>query len=500
VLVEAGDFSCGTSSRSSKLVHGGFRYLRNGQIKLTYESVRERERLLKEGRGLVSPLGFLLACYKGDTIPPWMFRAALVTYDLLAFKWGHQYYESTDLRALCPSLAEDGLKGGFRYLDAQTDDARLVMRVLQEAVREGGCVLNYTRATRILRGKSGGVQGFVVRDEAPESAGRSAEVRARAVINATGAWADDLRQQVGGAARLRKLRGSHLIFPASKLPLTRAVSILHPADHRAVFAIPWEGVTLIGTTDVDQGPAMEVDPSISIAEAEYLLAAVQRAFPGLNLDMEDVQATFAGVRPVVGTGKADPSKESREHVLWEENGLLTVAGGKLTTFRLMAQDALEYIQDRLPGSPSFSSKLRMLDPQVNGDVLSDDLTPAMRLRILGRYGKDAAELVTLARPEEVSPIEGTPYLWAELRWAAHNEGVVHLDDLLLRRLRIGLLLPQGGTSIMSQIKGIAQGELGWDDRRWKRELEDYQKLWERSYYLPGEQPKKMPLPEPHSAS
>ena len=161
LLVEAHDFASGTSSRSSKLVHGGFRYLKNGQIKLTFESVRERERLLKEGRGLVNPLGFLLANYRGDAIPGWVFGAALVLYDLLAFQWGHRHYDAYDMHELCPPLTSDGLRGGYRYFDAQTDDARLVLRLIQESVAEGGAALNYTRAGDLLRNRQGQVRGAV---------------------------------------------------------------------------------------------------------------------------------------------------------------------------------------------------------------------------------------------------------------------------------------------------------------------------------------------------
>jgi glycerol-3-phosphate dehydrogenase len=483
LLLEAQDFASGASSRSSKLVHGGFRYLRNGQIRLTYESVRERERLLKEGRGLVNKLGFLLVNFHGDAIPAWIFGAGLTLYDLLAFQWGHRRYDAYDIHDLCPLLTEEELIGGFRYFDAQTDDARLTLRLIQEAVRDGGAAMNYTRISQFLTTRSGEVRGAAVEDVTPEHIGRSAEVKAKVVINASGAWADDLRAHIGCRPRLRRLRGSHLIFPSTRLPLTRSVSFLHPSDQRPVFAFPWEGVTLLGTTDVDLGEPMRTDPAISQAETEYLLQAVQYAFPCQELNYHDIQATFAGVRPVVNTGKSDPSKESREHVLWHENGLLTITGGKLTTFRLMARDALHRVRRYLPETKPSTRNHRVLDEPPVDVYLPEHLTPVARVRLLGRYGRDALDLLTAAQQDEFTSVANTPALWAELRWAARAEAVVHLDDLLLRRVRLGLLLPRGGMDCMESIRRVVQPELGWDNARWEIEVKTYANLWNQCYYI-----------------
>jgi glycerol-3-phosphate dehydrogenase len=487
LLVEAHDFASGTSSRSSKLVHGGFRYLKNAQIRLTLESVRERERLLKEGRGLVNPLGILLANFAGDAIPGWVFGAGLILYDLLALKWGHRQYDALDMHELCPPLSEEGLRGGYRYFDAHTDDARLVLRVIQEAVADGATALNYTRAVSLLRTRSGQVCGVNLQDETPGGNGRTAEVRANVVVNATGAWADEMRAQMGGRARLRKLRGSHLIFPAQRLPLSRSISFLHPEDSRPVFAFPWEGVVLFGTTDVDQErteSGLPVDPQISPAETGYLLRAAQFAFPAMELTLADVQGAFSGIRPVIDTGKADPSKESREHVLWNENGLLTVAGGKLTTFRLMAHDALEKVKARLPGNPIFDAEQRVLAEPPEDIPMPAGLSPRARLRLVGRHGANTLALLQSARPGEMEAIGGTYALWAELRWAARAEAVVHLDDLLLRRTRLGLLLPEGGLPCLEHIRAIAQPELGWDNEYWNKEAIRYIELHKRCYDLP----------------
>jgi len=486
LLVEAHDFASGTSSRSSKMVHGGLRYLSTGQIKLTMESVHERQRLLHEGRGLIDPLEFLLVSYAGDRPPAWIFGVGLMIYDTLAMKWQHERESVNEVELLCPEIRRDQLAGGFRFFDAQTDDARMVLRVLQEAQRAGGLALNYTRAECLLRDKSGRVCGAVLRDVVGD---RTVEARAAVVVNATGAWADDLRGQVGRKARLRPLRGSHLIFPREKLPVGKVISFLHPRDHRPVFAFPWEGVTLIGTTDVDHREAVQTDPRISAAEAAYLMEAVDGTFGCLGLTQRDAIATLAGIRSVLDTGKANPSKESRDEVLWDEDGLVTITGGKLTMFRRMAQNTLRFVRTRLPGQSQPDRHARALDALAGEEfaalAVESGLPPALNWRLLGRYGSAAPDLLRAAQPAELDAVGGSPTLWAELRWAARAEQVVHLDDLLLRRTRLGLLLPEGALGEIERIRAICQPELGWDDVRWQREVLGYRALWQRAYGPPA---------------
>lgn len=482
LLVEQRDFAWGTSSRSSKLVHGGLRYLKEGKVGLTRASVQERQRLLTEAPGLVNPLGFLLATYKDDHPGKWTYEAGLTLYDLLALQWSHEYYSASDFELLAPRIAQERLEGGFRYGDAQTDDARLVLRVIAEGVADGGVALNYARVDRLRFNDDGEVCGVLLHDVADEDA-TTVAVDANVVINATGAWADRLRSEVGGATRIRPLRGSHLIFPNWRFPVAQAITFLHPVDRRPVFAFPWEGVTLVGTTDVDHRSELNREPGVSPAEVAYLMAAVAAHFPSLNLTLDDVQATFAGARPVIGAGKVDPSKESREHIVWEEKGLLTVTGGKMTTFRLIALDALDAVRHRLPHMPAFDPDAPFFaEVQVDLPVTLDE---GARRRLTGRYGKEAAALVAaIASPDELSAIPGIQTLWAELRWGARAEGVVHLDDLMLRRTRLGLLLPRGGEEILPQVKPICQAELGWDDERWDAEVGGYLDLWRQHYSLP----------------
>lgn len=480
LLVEQRDFAWGTSSRSSKLVHGGFRYLKEGKLTLTRNSVHEREQLLLEGPGLIDPLGFLLTVYKGDFPGRWTYEMGLTVYDLLALRWDHTYYSPQDFQLLAPHISQDDLQGGFRFGDAQTDDARLTLRVIREAVADGATAINYVKAdSLIIEGED--VKGVVLTEVLK---GDQVKAYARVVINATGAWADILRKQAGGPSYVRPLRGSHLIFPNWRLPVAQAVSFLHPFDHRPVFIFPWERVTLVGTTDVDHVGSLEQEPRISPNEVSYLMAAVDYQFPSLAITLEDVVSTYAGIRPVIGSGKLDPSDESRDHVVWEENGLFTVTGGKLTTFRLISLDVLKAIRNRLPEMPEPNHDMPVLNQIDQQLPCKNDIRDTCRRRLLGRYGSDALAVVNIAQAGEMDTIPGTDYLWVELRWAAHSEGVCHLEDLLLRRTRLGLILPQGGKSILPWVKLICLKELHWSDRQWQQEMADYQSLFEHCYSLP----------------
>jgi glycerol-3-phosphate dehydrogenase len=275
------------------------------------------------------------------------------------------------------------------------------------------------------------------------------------------------------------------VLPAWRLPLAQAISLMHPADGRPVFAFPWEGVTLVGTTDVDHKEDMSREAAITRAEFDYLMAALLDQFPQLGLQRSDVIATYAGVRPVIDSGKADPSKEGRDHALWLEEGLLTVTGGKLTTFRVIALDALKLaatllpeLKDRLAPQPLFGADM----PRA---LRYNRALPAgQALRLQGRYGEQAQYLIEAAQPGELERIPGTQTIWAQLRWAARRESVCKLEDLLLRRSRIGIQLRGGGIGILPRIRAICQPELGWSDQRWDDEQAAYLALWNTHYSLP----------------
>jgi glycerol-3-phosphate dehydrogenase len=463
------------------MVHGGLRYLLAGQIKLAKNSLKERERLLREAPGLVESMGFLLSHYRGRKPAVCSFNMLLRIYDLLAGRWTHKYYPAREYALLAPHIRLNGLKGGTSYADAVTDDARLVLRVLREAQWDGAFALNYVSAEQLLTQRKK-VAGVAVRDALT---GASAELLAANVINATGTWCDGLRRQVGGRRHVRPLQGSHLVFPYWRLPVAQAITLKHPVDGRPVFALPWEGVTIVGNTDLDldQDPAAEI--SITPQEIDYLLEFIRWQFPSLDITERDLVSTYAGVRPVLNTGAADPAREKRDHLIWVERGLISVSGGKLTTFRLIAADVLE----RVCGLPSGPQVERQGEPFFRKPpVLAGglrNLDSWLPKRLLGRYGPEAEDVFESADKSELERIPGTDTVWAELRWALRREAVVHLDDLLLRRTRIGLLLPLGGAAYFDRIHRICQQELGWNEAHWNREAAAYRTLWRSYYSLPN---------------
>lgn len=484
LLVEQRDFAWGTSSRSSKLVHGGLRYIKEGKLLLTRDSVRERQNLLKEAAGLVDTQSFAFGDYQGRKPGRRVFAAGLALYDLMAGQRSRRYHTADDFLMLAPHIRRDQLNGGLSYTDAKTDDARLVLRILQEAIGTGGVAVNYVSAGKILR-KNGSAAGVELFDAIGNV---TYPVKARVVINATGAWADRQRQNTEQKQKLRPLRGSHLLLPAWRLPVAQAIGLMHPRDGRPVFMFPWEGVTLVGTTDVDHAADMQAEASITPEETAYLMEAIDWQFPQLHINPDDIIATYAGVRPVIDTGKADPSKEGRDHAVWLEDGLLTVTGGKLTTFRLIALDALKHAAPLLPGwdadlriRPIFSDSL-----EKNSLPNKARLTGLQRQRLQGRYGQHASALLAAAPADELAVIPGTETLWAELRWAARREAVMHLEDLLLRRTRLGLQLRGGAGDFMPRIRQICQAELGWNNERWEEEQEAYLRLWQQHYSVPSQ--------------
>jgi len=480
LLVDASDFSFGTSSRSSKLIHGGFRYLRNKQFNVTRESVHEREWLLREARDLITPLGFLMPYYQDRKIRD-QFALGVILYDLMAPKWKHAHFSRDKLTGGCPLLDSPDLGGGYLYYDAQMDDSRVVISLIRQAVRSGGTALNYTKVDHLLKDHTGRVCGVALTDQAGSLP--DLEISARVVINASGPWSDSLREQLGAQAKLRCLRGSHLIFEQDRLPLAYAVTLLHPKDHRAMFAIPWEGITLVGTTDLDHRLPLGLgEPFATEEEIEYILEAINATFPEADTARSDILSTFAGLRPVISTGKANPSQESRAHGVWSEDGLVTVTGGKFTTFRIMAEDALREASVFLEEKPGRNRYFRYFDP-LPMELKIPSLSESQRRYLMGRYGDELQNLIEVADTDENVAIAGCSNTWSELRYNARFGGIMHLDDLLLRRVRIGLLLPDGGFSVMPNVRQVVQSELGWGDQKWVSEENRYRSIYD-AFYAP----------------
>jgi len=458
LLVEQNDFASGTSSASSKLVHGGLRYLKGGQWRLTLESVRERKRLLRSRAGLVEPQLFLMPLYRGMKPGRALMRFGLAIYDAMGGQWRSRSLSAQQALQLEPNLRREGLLGALAYDDARTDDARLVLRLIFEAIEAGAQALNYVRVAEVLKA-NGRVRGVALRDQA---SGATREIEAGMVINAAGVWSCALPGDPGGAPTLRPLRGSHLIFPLGRLPVKQALSWLHPRDRRPIFVYPWEGVALFGTTDLDHGDADPARPELSPGEAQYLMQGLNHQFPELGLKLGHAIAAYSGVRPIVAGGKGNPSAESRESASWSSPGWIGITGGKLTTFRITARQVLHLAARQLPALAQRAS----------------ELTSTSAGRLQARYGAAGADwLAGSTSAGDRDSIAGTPYVWGELRWAARSEAVLHLDDLLLRRSRIGLLLPQGGADLLDRVAVICREELGWDAAHWAQERSRYLELW-----------------------
>mmetsp|Transcript_14114 Transcript_14114/g.6966 ORF Transcript_14114/g.6966 Transcript_14114/m.6966 type:complete len:520 (+) Transcript_14114:65-1624(+) len=482
ILLEQKDFAWGASSRSTKMVHGGLRYLKQGHFCLTRDAVIERQRLLKEAPGLVEALGFLFPIYNNRGPSRIVIKLGLAVYDLIALKWQHKYYNYEEFLKLIPNVKKEGLIGGFHFFDAKVDDARLVQRLINESVNAGGKALNYTAVTKVERDNKGYVKAIFVQDTETHD---EKMLLTKTVINATGPWAERLHISPDPKRHLRPLRGSHIVIPSSVLPISKAVCFAHPADSRMVFVSPWEGVVIVGTTDLSHKDDLMVEPAISKEEFFYLMEALKDYFPSINISAKDCISTFAGIRPVLSKGKLEPSEESREHVVWVNKGFITITGGKLTTFRKLAFDTLKaampflkFREINYKDKPVFENKFEHIEYSKYG------LTHKQLKRLLGRYGKEAYKLIKNADTKELTPVPGTYILWAELPFTAKHEQIRHLSDLMLRRVRLGLLLPQGGKKYLDQIQKLCEPVLPWDKDKWEQEKKLYLSLWEKSYNVP----------------
>jgi len=451
LLLEQNDFASGTSSGSSKLVHGGLRYLKSGQWRLTLESVRERQRLLSETPDLVETQPFMMPIYQGAKPGKAAIRLGLWIYDRMAGAGTSRWVEADEAVRLEPQIRREGLLGAMLYDDARTNDARLVISLIAEACARGAAARNYTRVVGLMSTK-GRACGVSVRDEV----GATRQIEAPVVIDATGARAGKL-QGDSGAPKLRPLRGSHFIFAHDKLPVGRAVSWQHPRDRRPIFAYPWEGVTLYGTTDLDHDGPDDAPPRMSAAESAYLVEGLAHQFPGLKLGAGDALCSYSAVRPVVAGGKAAPSAESRESAMWSTPGLVGITGGKLTTFRVTARQVLRQAARQQP---------KLMPPADDAPMFPKPTGSAMR---------------TQTRTTEDIGLGGTRYSLTKLRWAARHEQVVHLDDLMLRRSRLGLITPSGGRMLLSKLRPVCQEELGWSEAQWLAEEKRYLELWARNH-------------------
>ncbi len=443
-LIEAKDFAHATSSRSTKLVHGGVRYLAQGNIPLVREALRERAILLRNAPALVREVPFIVPLYHYLDAP--FYFTGLKIYDLLAGRYGLSPTKllgaSKTLEHL-PGAQPKGLVGGVLYSDCQFDDARMAVALARTAADQGAVVLNYMPALRFLRegGKSSGLgklSGVVARDE---ESGREVEVRARAIINATGIFVDEIRTEDSPAAKpmLRWSRGSHLVFPRALLPMQSAIMVPKTDDGRVLFAIPWHNHVIVGTTDVEAERAVH-DPVPTSVEAEFILAQLNRYLDS-PLTVEDATASFAGLRPLIRQDANSTAGLSREHsVTVAASGLVTVAGGKWTTYRRMAEDAVDKAVEMagLPAAPCRTAGIVLAAEPDTAAMVSADSTLAAPLH------------------------PNLPYIYADVVAAARQEMARTAEDVLARRTRSLFLDLAASSDCAAPVAAVLARELGKD--------------------------------------
>jgi len=495
-LVDKADFGAGTSSHSSRLIHGGIRYLEQGAFHLVFEASHERRVLLTIAPHLVRPLAFLFPLYRGGRLPAWKLRAGMWLYDLLSsfrnVRW-HRWLRAKQVRRVEPGLRDRGLIGAALYYDAQTDDARLVIATVRSAMRAGALAANYVETTALLK-PDGRVRGAVVRDVLT---GQTATIRANVVVNATGPWSDQLRRldDPQAAPILRLTKGAHVTVPRRRLANEHAVTLLSPVDGRVMFVLPWGDLSYIGTTDTDADASPD-GLRVTAADVTYLLRSANAAFPHAHLAPNDVVSAWVGLRPLLRADHADPSQVSREHkVFASEQGLITIAGGKLTTYRVMARDVVDRVAARLhelDGRPlpprAQTDKLPLpggetADLEVLGEAArARGASEATARHLVASYGSEAAAVLNLVdrdRPLGDAIIAGRPEIWAEIAYAVERELAVRVQDVLVRRLHLFYEVPDHGQSVVTKVAARMKQLLGWDDLREAEELRDYFQVVER---------------------
>lgn len=490
-LVDMGDWGSATSSHSSRLVHGGLRYLEQGDLHLVFEATHERRVLLRLAPHLVRPLPFLFPVYRGARVPAWKLRAGMWLYDALAAFRNvhmHRWLGQKEVARLEPRLRTKGLRGAALYYDAQVDDARLVLATVRAAAQAGALVANYAEAVTLLSA-DGRVRGAGVRDALT---GRTHTVRALVVVNATGPWVDALRRrdEPGAAPMLRVTRGAHVVVPRTRVGHTYAVTLLSPLDGRVMFVLPWADLTYIGTTDTDDAGS-PADVRATGEDVVYLLRSVNALFPEARLTARDILSTWAGLRALLAPdGDRAASQVSREHRVSEgASGLVTIAGGKLTTYRRMAQEVVDLVAQRLhdlDGRPTPPRAPTDRIPLPGGEAADLDIlvhslqqrdVPESQARhLVAYYGSEAAAVRNLAERDRTldAPIlPGRPEVWAEVVYAVEREMAMRLADVLVRRLHLFYEDPAHGSTISTAVADRLAELLGWDTLRCEAEIGDY---------------------------
>jgi glycerol-3-phosphate dehydrogenase len=460
-LLEQSDFGKGTSSRSTKLVHGGVRYLQQGNVSLVMEALEERGLLLQNAPHLVRDLVFIVPNYRWWEAP--FYGVGLKVYDMLAGKLGFgrsQRLTREEVLRRIPTLAPGGLRGGVAYHDGQFDDSRLLIALVLTAAERGACLLNYARVVRVTKDGAGRVSGVEARDE---ETGETHAVAARCVVNATGPFCDEVRRldDPRAAPMISPSQGVHVVLARDFLPSDHAIMVPHTRDGRVMFAVPWNGAVIVGTTDTPI-PAVSLEPRPLEHEVDFILETAG-SYLARRPGRGDILSVFTGIRPLVKARRRSRTATlSRDHTIHlSRSGLLTIAGGKWTTYRRMAEDCV----DR-------AAKVAGLEPRP---------CPTRGLRIHGHDGADSARIEALGRAEpelrralhETLPITG-----AHVAWAARREMARTVDDVLARRTRALYLNARAAVAMAPAVARLLGRELG-RDRRWQQQqVEEFGRIAE----------------------
>jgi glycerol-3-phosphate dehydrogenase len=471
VLLEQSDLGKGTSSRSTKLVHGGVRYLQQGNLSLVIEALKERGILLRNAPHLVHNLPFVVPNYQWWEAP--FYGIGLKVYDLLAGKYGFGAsvrLSREEVLQRIPTLEAEGLRGGVLYHDGQFDDSRLVINLAQTAAEQGACLLNYARVTRLLKNGEGFIDGLEFRDE---ESGLDHRLAARCVINATGPFCDELRHQDDPAAEplVAASQGVHIVLDRSFLPGDTAIMVPHTRDGRVMFAIPWHGHAVVGTTDTPI-TELSLEPRPMAGEIEFILETAS-GYLAKRPSRGDILSVFTGIRPLVRAGgAANTAALARDHTITiSRSGLLSITGGKWTTYRKMAEDCVDHavVLARLEERPCPTRTLDIHGRRQGGA----DGGP------LAVYGSDATSIQELMQvlPDLAVPLHpALPVTGAQVVWAVRRELARTVDDVLARRTRALFLNAQAAIAMAPAVALLMASELGRDESWQARQILDFKKI------------------------
>src|SRR5215510_7147300 len=506
-LVEKRDFAAGTSSRSTKLIHGGLRYLEHFDFTLVREGLRERAILAKTAPGLARPFPFVIPIYKNSRRNydrPLKMRMGLWLYDLLAGRYNfarHRRLSRDEALSLAPQLDPQGLKGAFLYYDAVTNDSRLVIEVIKTARERGAEIANHTRVAGFIRNESGKIAGAHLRDELT---GGGIECRARIVINATGVWMEETINLNGQTTnslnrRMRPAKGVHLTVSADRLRVGAAWLIPSLTSHRFYFVVPWEGRVNIGTTDTDYDGDKD-HPRAEPEEVNEILGAINAYFPEGRLDQADVISSWAGLRPLIADPRARGASDvsRKEEIIESENGLISIGRGKLTTYRLMAERGIDLAARRLNERFNIAAGAASAkDEAIGGEISSDELTITPELlsqtenlpletaqHLLCDYGPDYRRLIELTREDERLRgrlVEGLPQILAEVVYAARYEMALTLADVMARRIRLAMVAGREALNCAATVADAMARELGWSGEQAERQVAQFTAEFEREF-------------------